>query len=963
MEHEIPPVERDVSLHPANNDIPEEPEGMSLSDDNVETFAPPPRIAARFYRPSASRRKSSAASSRRNSISSTHSQTSNRSFGGRCQNHHVAQHLRRASILESRKARLADRAAHAEQVRLRAALQKAAPRSSNSEERALAAQQAREKHLAQVAAACAEEVRRAKKVAEEMKERKAAEEARNRLEMEEKHAEAKRRREEHKRATRRPRTTSVPSVDAKKPTDVKSAWDDEAAVKTVQALWRTKLRKRTIDAFLNLGISIDKIHDTTFEDISALLAEERVLTATTNIVQLFKLLSNEEATTAHRTSTRKFLSAYLVLGHPAQVLSRDGDQEQDLIQKAKDLVITFEDALAQLTPHNSYIVSPTQQETVSLAHSAFVTAFDDWKARDSSVLIETMVATFVSLDAIWQTVKDDHSGDVKEDYRQGIRDNQVRLLSRIHKLAGHERGSLLIKKAIRESRRTRQRRKPIGDFRPRPAAELAAGAASSAQAVSAATNIEAAAAELAQPQDITPEDSLDVADAFGKLFSTIPDNRILVHELAIDKDYRIDMSPHSDFRDALNQQICSAMRNGFERGDGTAWTLAMAHNVRGKLLQQLKNESSIKTLISDTLDPVLIRNQCEQGMFSYPSFFSFMATILPKLCAPFRDDEVRTLVDILRDSDDSMDAMFDKLFRVLHMIDLISLDYTNFLVTQIAPRLIGEADGYERKSFAQDLESGKSTLSRTKRWWSNAAVNVLTEGDRRDPLNRPSDQKIYARGLVDLAIATTPLRDEDLPETLALDRARIRKLREDSLRITTIAAILLTAKGLLKRDVRSQWKPEAARMLDALKDGFEKRDEENNDVDAMPAKILTIIESGHAMPSTSKAQLASTITRLLSHAASGRIIDPVTKVLFGRLKQHIFTRLSASTSPERVRVASTAGEGLATSGLAEFIGQVGDVVDLLARMSDVDRKAHGSWYAEVAGEVERAGLEEERSAM
>ena len=177
-----------------NDDIPEEPDMILSSDaENGESFAPPPRIAARFYRHSANRRKSSAASSRRNSISSTHSHTSNRSFRNNCQSHQVAQHLRRASILEDRKARLADRAAHAEQVRLRAALAKAAPRGSNSEERALAAKQAREKHLAQVAASCAEEVRRAKKIAEDMKERKAAEERRYRMEMEEKLAEAEKR--------------------------------------------------------------------------------------------------------------------------------------------------------------------------------------------------------------------------------------------------------------------------------------------------------------------------------------------------------------------------------------------------------------------------------------------------------------------------------------------------------------------------------------------------------------------------------------------------------------------------------------------------------------------------------------------------------------------------------------------------------------------------------------------------
>src|ERR1700716_2526678 len=124
-------------------------------EEESRCYAPPPHIAARFYRKSSSRRKSSAHSSRRSSISSRHSTLS--AHGGP-QSNHVAQHLRRASIIESRKARLADRAAHAEKVRLRAALAKAAPRSTNnSEERALAAQQAREKNLAEIVASCAEE--------------------------------------------------------------------------------------------------------------------------------------------------------------------------------------------------------------------------------------------------------------------------------------------------------------------------------------------------------------------------------------------------------------------------------------------------------------------------------------------------------------------------------------------------------------------------------------------------------------------------------------------------------------------------------------------------------------------------------------------------------------------------------------------------------------------------------------
>lgn len=147
---------------------------MDFADDQPpDTCAEPPaRLAARFYRNSSGRRKSSANSSRRSSLSSIHSHSSVLSSHGGPHSSHVAQHLRRASIIESRKARLADRAAHAEQVRLRAAAAKASQRAAYSEEKALAAQAAREKLLADITARCEEEVRRAKKIAEETKEKR-----------------------------------------------------------------------------------------------------------------------------------------------------------------------------------------------------------------------------------------------------------------------------------------------------------------------------------------------------------------------------------------------------------------------------------------------------------------------------------------------------------------------------------------------------------------------------------------------------------------------------------------------------------------------------------------------------------------------------------------------------------------------------------------------------------------------
>ncbi|KAF1960141.1 hypothetical protein CC80DRAFT_544598 [Byssothecium circinans] len=935
---------------PANEDIPEEPD-MFLPDDaenSEQVFAPPPRIAARFYSAANNRRKSSAASSRRNSLSSTHSHTSNRSFRTSCQSHHVAQHLRRASILETRKARLADRAAHAEQVRLRAALAKATPRGSNSEERALAAQQARERHLAQVAASCAEEVRRAKKVAEENKERKAAEERRYRQEMEEKLAEAEKRRLEYKRNARRPRTASSPPADAKKITP-RRALSSEDAAKRVQAAWRARTRKNVVLVWGVLGLSIDKVHDTNFEDVTALLAEEKVLAVTAKIMTLFGLLSDAD-TAARSSAVRSFLSAYLILGHPADVLSRDGDLEQDLIQKAKELIISFEAALGKLTTFNHYTPTPTAIETVSLAHGAFITAFNDWKARDSSTLIETMVASFVSLDAIWQTVKDDTVNEVAVEYKTGIRDNQAILLSKIKKLAGPDRALTLIRKAIRESRKSRPRKKPAGEVA-RPRVAIDSPTPGSPIVEDDVALQKEAASQLDQAAGLPSEGHQ--AQSLSQVFTVVPGNRVLVHELSIDKEFRIDAAPTANLRDAVNRELCDAMLKGFENGEGALWTVAMAENIRSKLLRLLKAGNSMHTLISETLDAELINRQCSQGVFSYEKFFHFIANILPKLCAPFRDAEVKALADELQE-EGSLPQMTEKLFKLLHTIDLLSLDYSNFLLMNAAPTLLKEASGYEQRLFAQDLEEGRITLKRTQRWWRSAAVNMHTEADRRDPwsqptpMNRPTPQKIYARGLVDLAIATPPLRDSELPETLELDRARISRIRDEALRITTIGGILLTAKNLLKRDVRSQWKNEANRMWETLKDGYLKDP-------ATPSKISSLLESSHAMPPTTRAQLSSTITRLLTQAESGKLNDPVMKVLFQRLKTHIFNRVSASSSGERVKAASTATEGLSTAGLPEFVTQVSDICDQLTKVSEVDRRAHGRWYEEIAEEMERLG--------
>jgi len=911
---------------------------MSSDGEPSSMNSLPPHIAARFYRQSSARRKSSATSSRRNSISSLKSNRSGRSAHGGPQSSHLAQHLRRASIIESRKARLADKAAHAEQVRLRAALAKAAPRACTTrEDRALAAQQARERYLAQVAASCAEEVKRAKKVAEDMKEKKAAEHLKLKDDMAERLADAERRRILYQQNLRRGRYTNLQPVEEKKV--ALPAWKpptEAAAVRLIHKAWRNFRRKQTIKQYLQLGLTVEKAQQMSFEDFSSCLAKEEVLFSTAKVLKLYGLQDGVGGGLGENTAVRVFLSAYLIVIHPQHVLSQQGEQEQDLIGKANNLLVFFEHMISRSSSGHNFSHSPTQTALLSEVYVDFQTAFAAWKNHDSSILISTMVAQFVELDVIWQTVKNDADGHVADDYKEGIQKNQTLLLVRLKRLAGPEQALKMVSDAVRARRKSKLRKPQLGDVKPREAPSVIAGPSQENGDLASQVTLGA------EPFPVVPETSQ--ANQFEKITRPLPDNRTIVHELAIDEGYRIDVSQQTGLRAELTAAIFDRMRKDLETGHGDQWIISMAATIRERLLRVVAPGKSLHTLISETLDLGLIGNQLKVGNFSYEEFFSFMNTILPKLCAPVRDPEVKALAA------DRSEDFIGRLAKLMHIIDMLSLDYANYQLKIAAPGINARSADYEKRCFSEQIKNLK--LTRTTHWWERARSKRITENTRRtaeDQGNSPSPSafqpnpdKVYSQGLVDLFIAVPPLETDDVPETLELDRQRILRVRTDILRIITIGTVLLTAKNLLKRDVRSQWKAEAQRMWD-LPSAFD---------DAAP--YLTIIESAHALPPSTRTSLQGTIDRVLGDARDPQAMThPVMKVLLQKLKNNVMGRLGASSAEGRLRTTTTASEVVAGSGMVEFIGRIGGIVEEMGKVKSVDWAAHGKWLDEVAEEVAR----------
>ncbi|GES65122.1 IQ calmodulin-binding motif domain protein [Aspergillus terreus] len=976
IELQLPDAGPTVSSEPLNNP---EPDVEMLSDEPALPLTLPAHLAARFSRKPSVVRRSSAASSRRSSVSSLHSHHSGVSSHGSSPTDHVAQHLRRTSIIETRKARLADRALHAEKVRLRAALTKAASRNLQHEERVLAAQQTRERLLAEITAKCEEEVRRAKKKAEDNREKKAAEHARLRLEMAEKFAEAEKRRLLYQQSHRRSRTSSLPTTEEKKmSTAMTKALTQDAAAKKIQRVWKAFHCKMVMQEFRALNLNVNRVRDMVFEDVGALLSDDDVLITTAKVLRLCGLQDMESGTMGGRGAVRTFLSSYLIVTHPVEVLSGDGEQEQDLIAKARELLAAFE----QVTPLlASGCCAPaavsSDLQTLCEAYNVFFSAFHAWKTHDSSVLIEIMLAQFIELELIWQTVKDDRAGGVAEDYRQGIRQNQILLLARLKRLAGSDQAMQMVRNALKRAKREKKRTASKQAI-PRSAEVAPASTETLTESVASPisetfNNVDNPVFRELDKQRVSPH------ERFARLLTALPDNRALVHELLINKEYKIDETQYTEPRRQIMKHMCDMMRRDVDAGLGTSWTVAMATVIQDRLLRLLRPGNSLHVLISEVLDPKLVENQCKAGAFSYDSFFNFMNNILPKLCAPYRDPAIKAFAE-----DTSGDAI-DRLARLMGIIDLLSLDHTNFMIQVAAPQLIQEAPGYEQRSFERGLQDGTMSLGKSRRFWRTNRKIIADEMRKRDPENvngepQPATSKVYAQGLVDLILSNAAVSDELIPETLELDRERLERLHAQAFKIVATASILLTAKNLLKRDVRSQWKAEADRILSL----------DFNDI--QPDRVQSILESTHPMPPSASNQLAATIRRVLAPVATAcaaassvramqasveiqtelsaqeqpsssgtsapgvgatSFTDPVARLILSRLRAHVLSRVSAASASERVRATTTASQSLAGAGMPEFVSEVGQLTEELEKVREVDWLCHGTIYERV--------LEESRS--
>jgi len=507
-----------------------------------------------------------------------------------------------------------------------------------------------------------------------------------------------------------------------------------------------------------------------------------------------------------------------------------------------------------------------------------------------------LITKFVELDNMLLDIQDSPAmASVVSEYTEAIKSGQCLLLAKIKLLRGSEETRGIVRRAVQASRRRR------------------------------------AAAALQQQQQsqsvpVAQEDPAGDQTAIGELMeppsssqNTGLSNRRIMHELALDPNYQLsppEKSPEQKSREQhLKTQFFNALRLTLQNNDQSLLPGLVA-DVKSRLLTLLPPSSPSYATVQSHLDETLTSQQCAHNIFDIADFITYVQNMMKALCAPVRDAEVAALETLGGEGD--LDRFLLRMERTIEMLGVMALDSANFHLNLARPALVAQALVYERTKFAEDVESGRVKLTRTREW-------IESNVDGNETL---MVMGVFHRAFVNLLFTT-----EEIPETFPFDTERIAALRTQIHEtITLTALILLTKTFTAGANSRTLDFSTLSRRLKIL-------------LQESPENILAEIQRFMG-PSTSRPTLLNMIRRIKSDAAR----DPCVLLLQKRLKVVLV----------RVLGGGEAG-ALAAVGLGEVEGEVRAISGAATKLAGVNWGCYGVVYEGILRDLREAQMESGRT--
>ncbi|EQC29539.1 hypothetical protein SDRG_12789 [Saprolegnia diclina VS20] len=276
-------------------------------------------------------------------------------------------------------------------------------------------------------------------------------------------------------------------------------------------------------------------------------------------------------------------------------------------------------------------------------------------------------------------------------------------------------------------------------------------------------------------------------------------NDRLAHELILNPNYQIPSLDDAPL--TLHATVAQTMRQAF--WDQLAATRDRARivgsfvDLRDQLTAVLKHKALATALPTAHLEALASSSSWDEW-----------ATVLQQMLrailhgeAPARTSSTHAWLNRSQETPASEAAWVEALVRFLQFgfakVDEIQIDSMNAHLKLLAPYVARHGVEHEQKKFALKLEQGATTLAATSQWLTRQLAtaaptlrDALTAGDRRAYRSLVQDAFV---GLVTSGMAV----DTPWPETLELDKDRVRDLRNQMDVLTMQACLVTLIQGAL----------------------------------------------------------------------------------------------------------------------------------------------------------------------
>ncbi|OQV22448.1 T-complex protein 11-like protein 1 [Hypsibius exemplaris] len=281
---------------------------------------------------------------------------------------------------------------------------------------------------------------------------------------------------------------------------------------------------------------------------------------------------------------------------------------------------------------------------------------------------------------------------------------------------------------------------------------------------------------------------------------------ILAHELAVNQDFTVDGTPHegsleAKIRETMHQAFWDVLQASLSQTppDHTQ-ALILLGEVKQTLLSFLPDGQGMqmREIINRNLDVEHIKEQIAHDAFDFREKAHFIISIMGRLCAPARDEEIKQLSTI-----EEIVPLFRAVFRIL---EEMKLDMLNFTLKQARPIINMHSIEYEQQMFDEFLATEPEPLHLTKDWLRSTAISLLesadSEGTRNPCASPPPSGSSSSSSSSSWKISPTRLlrhaflnlldwNSGPYPETLVADISRFLELQIYSETVVLSAATLL----------------------------------------------------------------------------------------------------------------------------------------------------------------------------